>query len=189
MIPKHPVSEVKWVPIEKVKPNDYNPNSVATPEMKLLHLSMKEDGITQPVVTFYDENIDMYVIVDGFHRYTVIRTYEDIRESTGGTVPIVVIDKTISERRASTVRHNRARGKHAVMGMAQMVFDLLDEGWTEPDICNRLGMEPEEVIRLKHVTGFSKLFENTEYRQAWETRTQIKIRQAYEQRERNSKQS
>ena len=171
-----PVSYVRWVPVEQVEPNDYNPNSVAKTEMRLLYLSILNDGYSQPVVTIYDEARDKYVIVDGFHRYFTCKNNQDIRDRNHGLLPIVVLDKDINDRMASTVRHNRARGKHSVDGMANMVFKMLDEGWDDATICNQLGMEPEELLRLKHLTGFSKLFENAEYKKAWETRGQIKER-------------
>jgi len=177
---KHPVSDVRWVPIEQVEPNDYNPNSVARVEMGLLLTSILHDGYTQPVVTIYDADRDKYVIVDGFHRYFVMLSNEEVRASTGGLLPVVVIDKTISERMASTVRHNRARGKHSVQGMSSMVFKMLDDGMTDAQVCNELGMEPEELLRLKHITGFSKLFADREYNKSWVTRSQIRVRQEYE---------
>ena len=179
-MPKHlkdqPVDNVIWVPLDKVSPNDYNPNSVASQEMGLLHTSIKHDGYTQPIVTVYDKENDRYVIVDGFHRYFVCKTYPDISDRTGGKVPIVVIDKDINDRMASTVRHNRARGKHSVGGMSSMVFAMLDNGWEDADICNELGMEPDELLRLKHITGFSKLFEDVEYNKAWTTKHQILLK-------------
>ncbi len=171
-----PVDNVKWVKVDEVIANDYNPNSVARTELQLLYLSILNDGYTQPIVTIYDENIKKYVIVDGFHRYFVTKNNEDIRDRNHGYLPIVVIDKDINERMASTVRHNRARGKHSVTGMANMVFKMLDNGWEDADICNELGMEPDELLRLKHITGFSKLFEDKEYSKAWESRKQILIR-------------
>lgn len=175
----NPVAKVKWVPIEKVQANDYNPNSVATNEMKLLYLSIKNDGYTQPVVTIYDEAIDKFIIVDGFHRYTTMRVNKDIYNLNKGLLPIVVIDKDINDRMASTVRHNRARGKHSVSGMSNMVMEMLQNGMTDSEICTQLGMEPDELIRLKHITGFSVLFKNTEYGRSWETEQQIKLRRKY----------
>ena len=171
-----PVDRIRWVPVEMVEPNDYNPNSVAQQEMSLLYTSILHDGYTQPVVTIWDPEREKYVIIDGFHRYFTCRNNEDIRERNHGMLPIVVLDKKINDRMASTVRHNRARGKHSVTGMSNMVFSMLEKGWDEAHICQELGMEAEEVLRLKHVTGFSKLFENTEYRRAWETKNQIKLR-------------
>ena len=184
-----PVSRVRWVPIDQVIANDYNPNSVARNEMKLLHISVSHDGYTQPIVTIYDEVQDKYVIVDGFHRYLICKTYKDIAERTGNRVPIVVIDKPINDRMASTVRHNRARGKHSVDGMANMVFTLLDNGWDDAAVCNELGLEIEELVRLKHITGFSKLFEDVEYRKAWETSKQIKLRKDWEKQNAGSAQA
>jgi hypothetical protein len=168
-----PVDFVRWVPIEDVEPNDYNPNSVAAIEMGLLLKSIEADGYTQPVVTIFDPDRHKYVVVDGFHRYYLLKTQESLRARTGGLIPIVVIQKTIAERMASTVRHNRARGKHSVAGMANMVFAMLDSGMTDAAICNELGMEEEELVRLKHITGFSKLFENVEYKRSWVSKNQV----------------
>lgn len=175
-----PVDLIRWIPIEQVEPNDYNPNSVARIEMGLLLHSILADGYTQPVVTIYDPERDKYVIVDGFHRYYVMKSNTEVRAATGGLLPCVVIHKSISERMASTVRHNRARGKHSVNGMANLVFQMLDQGMSDADICNELGMEPEEILRLKHITGFSKLFANTDYNRSWVTRNQVDIRLKYE---------
>jgi ParB-like chromosome segregation protein Spo0J len=176
----NPVGDVQLVPVEKVHANDYNPNSVATKEMKLLYTSIKHDGYTQPVVTIYDTENDRYTIVDGFHRYTIMRTCPDIYEANKGLLPIVVIDKPINDRMASTVRHNRARGKHSVVGMSTMVFSMLDKGWSNGRICAELGVEAEELAKLKHITGFSKLYENEDYRKAWETKHQIELRKQYD---------
>ena len=180
MIKNHPITHIKWVPLEKVSANDYNPNSVAKNEMRLLYMSIKHDGYTQPIVTIYDEKQDIYVIVDGFHRHLVCKTYKDIYDSTDGMLPVVVIEKDINDRMASTVRHNRARGKHSVDGMANMVFNMLENGWDDAQICNELGMEVEELVRMKHVTGFSKLFENTEYKLSWQSKKQIQVKRKWE---------
>jgi len=182
-----PVNNVMWVPIEKVSANDYNPNSVARNEMRLLYISILHDGYTQPVVTVYDEEKDRYVIVDGYHRYLVMKSNKDIYDRTEGHLPVVVIKKDINDRMASTVRHNRARGKHSVSGMANMVFNMLDNGWTDPEICRELGMEVDELMRLKYVTGFAKLFENVDYQMAWETRRQIRLRMEGQENERREK--
>ena len=182
---KHPVSNVKWVNVDEVEPNDYNPNSVAGTEMGLLYTSIKHDGYTQPIVTIWDEEQGKYIIVDGFHRYFICKTNKDIQESTGGKVPIVVIEKDINERMASTVRHNRARGAHSVSGMSNMVFSMLDNGWGDAEICNHLGMSPDELLRLKHITGFSKLFADTEYNKAWVTKHQIRIKKEWEASEKS----
>jgi ParB-like chromosome segregation protein Spo0J len=175
-----PVDRIRWVPIDMVQPNDYNPNSVAKVELGLLYTSILHDGYTQPVVTIWDETVQKYVIIDGFHRYFTCRNNQDIRDRNCGMLPIVVLDKPINDRMASTVRHNRARGKHSVDGMSNMVFQMLENGWSEAEICAELGMEAEEVLRLKHITGFSKLFENMQYKKAWETKTQLKLRKQAE---------
>lgn len=172
---QQPIDNVLWVDITSVQPNDYNPNSVAKVEMGLLYKSIKHDGYTQPIVTIYDEELEKYVIVDGFHRYFVAKTQKDILERNHGKVPIVVIKKDINERMASTVRHNRARGEHSVTGMGNLVFKMFDNGMSDDEICNVLGMEAEEILKLKHVTGFSKLFEDTEYNKAWKSRNQLRI--------------
>lgn len=176
----NPVAQVRWVPIEQVTANDYNPNHVAGEEMKLLYLSIKSDGYTQPVVTIWDEKLKKYVIIDGFHRYTTMRMNKDISDMNGGLLPIVVLEKDINERMAATVRHNRARGKHSVQGMSNMVFEMLKNGKSDADICNELGMEAQELVKLKHVTGFSKLFADTKFSRAWETARQIEQRISYE---------
>ena len=170
----HPIGAVQWVHIDRVQANDYNPNSVAPHEMRLLHTSISQDGYTQPVVTIYDPDIDKFVIVDGFHRYTTMRVNQDIYNTTSGYLPIVVIDKPIVDRIAATVRHNRARGKHSVQGMSNLVFEMLREGVSDEDICNRLGLESEELLRLKHITGFAKLFAEHQYGKAWEHKNQIR---------------
>tara|TARA_R110002020_G_scaffold276392_1_gene491756 strand:+ start:1191 stop:1778 length:588 start_codon:yes stop_codon:yes gene_type:complete len=175
-----PVDRVIWVKIKKIAPNPYNPNVVAPNELLLLKHSIEHDGYTQPIVTTYNEERDKYIIVDGFHRYWVMKNDEGIRNKTDGKLPIVVIDKNESERMASTVRHNRARGKHQITGMANIVFSMLDNGVTDAEICEQLGLEVEELIRLKHVTGFSKLFAETEYNKSWETRRQIRLKRDYD---------
>lgn len=171
---KHnPVSCVQYIPLSKIKANTYNPNSVANPEMKLLHTSISHDGYTQPTVAFYDREKDEYTIVDGFHRYSVCMRFGDINALNRGYLPIVVIDKPIADRMASTVRHNRARGKHAVEGMSNIVLQMLKEGKTDAEVCLELGLEVDELIKLKHITGFAKLFEGAVYSSSWESNTQI----------------
>ncbi len=179
----HPVSIVRWVPMATVSSNQWNPNTVAKNEMQLLYTSIKADGYTQPVVVVeHDEKPGHYVVIDGFHRYTIMRTHEDIRDSTGGLIPVVVLDIPMNDRMASTIRHNRARGKHAIAGMSTMVYELLDNGWSDSQICQELGMEADELLKLKHITGFSKRFEDAEYRLAWESRKQIRNKIWYQER-------
>ena len=182
-----PVDRIKWVDINMVQANDYNPNAVAKVEMKLLHTSIMHDGYTQPVVTIFDESINKYVIIDGFHRYLTCKSYEDVRERNQGRLPIVVLKKDINDRMASTIRHNRARGKHSIKGMSNIVFEMLDNGWGDIEICNELGMEVEELIRLKHITGFSKLFDNAEYKQSWEHKKQLLIKKQFKDENPNVK--
>lgn len=176
---EHPVGRVQWIHIDRVQANDYNPNSVAAQEMRLLYTSIEQDGYTQPVVAIFDPEIEKYVIVDGFHRYTTMRTQKDIYDTTGGYLPVVVIDKPIADRVASTVRHNRARGKHSVAGMSNLVFTMLTEGESDASICNKLGLETEELQRLKYITGFAKLFEGHEYGRPVLTERQMKAKAAY----------
>jgi ParB-like chromosome segregation protein Spo0J len=176
----NPVNNVRWVPIEKVHANSYNPNSVALIEMRLLYVSILHDGYTMPIVTIYDREKDQYVIVDGFHRYSVMKRYKDIYEKNHGLLPVVVIDKSINDRMASTIRHNRARGKHSVDGMSNLVVQMLNNGWDDKKICDELGLEKEELIRLKHVTGYAKFFMDVSYSKAQESSKQIAERVEYE---------
>ncbi len=163
----HPVGAVRWVPISQVTANDYNPNKVAHTEMKLLHTSIAHDGFTQPCVTSWDPELQKYVIIDGFHRYSVMRLCPDIAEKTDGYLPVVVLEKSLADRMAATVRHNRARGTHSVQGMSNMVYKMLSEGRSDADICNELGLEAEELVRLKYISGYARLYKNVEYSRAW----------------------
>jgi ParB-like chromosome segregation protein Spo0J len=160
---KFPCLDVKLVPIVKVVSNDYNPNKVATPEMRLLKLSMELDGVTMPIVTYYDSEKDTYIVVDGFHRYTILKDHLH-----SDVVPVVVIDKPLDERMGSTIRHNRARGTHQIRPMSDVVIELTRQGWTETDICKKLGMELDEVIRLKQITGLKEAFANHVFSKSWE---------------------
>lgn len=163
-----PCMNPKLVPIDKVIANDYNPNRVANPEMKLLAHSIEEDGLTMPIVTFYDKEIDKYIVVDGFHRYTIIKDY-----FKSDVIPVVTIDKDIKERMASTVRHNRARGVHKVDLQADMVVELIKKGWSDEDVAKHLGMTFEEVLRLKQTTGIAALFKDRKHSRSWVTETQL----------------
>lgn len=152
-----PVYNIKKVPVNQIESNDYNPNKVATKEMELLYQSIKADGYTMPIVCFYDKESDKYIIVDGFHRYRIIKEHKDIYEREDGCLPISVIEKDINDRMASTIRHNRARGKHEVELQANLV-SMLKEGWNENKIMKELGMTLEEVQRLLGLTGiFSEI--------------------------------
>lgn len=165
---KSPVYNVISVPIEKIVANTYNPNTVAPPEMKLLYDSIKEDGYTMPIVCYYDKSEDKYVIVDGFHRYRVMLDYPDIREREGGKLPVSVIDKTLDNRMASTIRHNRARGSHDVDLMSNIIKELHELGRSDLWISKHLGMDKDEILRLKQVTGLAALFKDVEFGTAWE---------------------
>lgn len=151
---KSPVYKVRPVPIEKIEANNYNPNHVAKREMDLLYQSIKCDGYTMPIVCFYDNENDKYIIVDGFHRYIIMLMHEDIRNRENGMLPVSVIDKDMSDRMAATIRHNRARGKHEVELQASLVA-MLKEGWKEEKIMQELGMTLEEVQRLIGLKGIA----------------------------------
>lgn len=164
-----PVDCVLWVPSEQVVANDYNPNKVAPPEMKLLHTSIQEDGYTQPIVSFQEDN--HYEVVDGFHRNRIGKEYPDITKRIKGYLPITIINadrQDKADRIASTIRHNRARGKHEVEAMSKIVVDLARRNWSNDKIANELGMDADEVLRLKQITGLAELFADKEFSMAWE---------------------
>lgn len=163
-----PVYNIKKIHIDKIEANDYNPNSVASPEMKLLYDSIKEDGYTMPIVCYYDHERDKYIIVDGFHRYTIMKIHKDIYEREKGFLPVSIIDKDLSNRMASTIRHNRARGSHDIDLMSNIVAELVEMGKSNQWICKHLGMEPDEVLRLKQITGLASLFKDKEFSKSWE---------------------
>lgn len=158
-----PVYNVKAVPVEKICANSYNPNHVATPEMKLLYQSIKEDGYTMPVVCYYIKDEDVYELVDGFHRYTIMLTHKDIYDREGGMMPVVVIDKDLSNRMASTIRHNRARGSHDVELMSNIVNELVQAGMSDAWIMKNIGMDADELLRLKQISGLAVLFKDNEF--------------------------
>lgn len=164
---KSPVYNITTVPIEKITPNTYNPNSVAPPEMKLLYQSIKEDGYTMPIVCYYSEEDDTYIIVDGFHRYRIMLEYPDIYEREQGMLPVSVIDKPLDQRMASTIRHNRARGSHNVDLMSNIVKELHEIGRSDAWIAKHLGMDRDEILRLKQITGLTALFKEVDFGQAW----------------------
>lgn len=165
---KSPVYDIIAVPIEKIRANEYNPNSVAPAEMKLLYDSIKADGYTMPIVCYYHADDDMYEIVDGFHRYTVMLRHKDIYDRERGKLPVSVIDKPISDRMASTIRHNRARGSHDVDLMSNIVAELVEMGKSNNWISKHLGMSADEVLRLKQITGLASLFKDREFSKSWE---------------------
>lgn len=153
-----PVYNVISVPVEKVRANSYNPNRVAPPEMSLLELSIWEDGYTMPCVCYYNKEEDIYEIVDGFHRYTILKKSQRINEREKGMLPIVVINKDISNRMASTIRHNRARGMHNIDLMCEIVSELTKSGMSDEWIMKNVGMDRDELLRLKQISGLAELF-------------------------------
>lgn len=163
---KSPVYNVIAVPVEKIRANAYNPNAVASPEMKLLETSIWEDGYTMPVVCYYLEAEDIYEIVDGFHRYTVLKTSERVKERENNLLPVVVINKNINDRMASTIRHNRARGSHSIELMSNIVAELTESGMSDAWIIKHIGMDKDELLRLKQITGLASLFSNVEFTQS-----------------------
>ncbi len=163
-----PTYNIIAIPLEKIRANEYNPNSVAPDEMKLLYDSIKEDGFTMPVVTFYHPEDDMYEIVDGFHRYTVMLKHKDIYDRENGLLPCSVIDKPIGDRMASTIRHNRARGTHSVDLMSNILAELVEMGKSDMWISKHLGMSADEVLRLKQITGLASLFKGNDFCKSWE---------------------
>ena len=158
-----PCMNVKLIDTDKVKANDYNPNKVAPPEMKLLQTSIEEDGVTMPIVTYYDQEKDKYIVVDGFHRYTVLTKYLKCQQ-----IPIVVINKDISDRMASTIRHNRARGSHNIDLMSNIVAELVEMGKSDLWIAKNIGMDVDEILRLKQITGLAALFKDKDFSKSWE---------------------
>jgi ParB-like chromosome segregation protein Spo0J len=163
-----PVYGVRKVPVEMVQANVYNPNHVAPPEMKLLEKSIWEDGYTMPIVCYYLPDEGKYEIVDGFHRYLVIKQSRRIYEREDGCLPVSVIDKPIDERMASTIRHNRARGTHSVKLMQDIVQHVVEAGMGDTWIMNNFGMDADELLRLKQLSGLAALFEDREFSHAWE---------------------
>lgn len=164
-----PVDCVLWVPAEKVHANDYNPNTVAPPEMRLLALSIEADGYTQPIVTCPEDGL--HEIVDGFHRSRAGREVPAIRERTRGYLPVTEIKADRggkADRVAATIRHNRARGKHGVEAMSAIVVDLARRNWSDQKIARELGMEADEVLRLKQITGLAELFRDRDFSEAWD---------------------
>lgn len=162
-----PAYNVIAVPIEKIKPNTYNPNAVAPPELKLLYESIREDGYTMPIVCYYVKAKDIYVIVDGFHRYRVMLEHDDIYKREGGKLPVSIIDKPLDHRMASTIRHNRARGAHNVDLMSNIIKELHELGRSDAWISRNLGMDRDEILRLKQITGLTALFKDVKFGNAW----------------------
>lgn len=164
-----PVDCVLWVKSDEVTANDYNPNSVAPPEMELLRLSIMEDGYTQPIVSFNEGAF--YTVVDGFHRNRVGKECKDVKNRVHGFLPVVSINhgrEDRGDRIAATIRHNRARGKHMVSAMSDIVVELKRRNWSDQKIGKQLGMDPDEVLRLSQISGLAEMFADKEFSEAWE---------------------
>ena len=165
---KSPVYNIQAIPIEHIHANAYNPNHVAPPEMKLLYESIKEDGYTMPIVV-YPLGDGEYEIVDGYHRYTTMLLHRDIYEREGGKLPCSIIDKDKSNRMASTIRHNRARGSHSIELMMNIVGELKKAGMSDAWIMKEIGMDADELLRFKQLSGLAELFRDRDYSQTTET--------------------
>lgn len=162
-----PVYNVLAIPVNKIRANSYNPNAVADPEMKLLETSILEDGYTMPVVCYYIPTEDIYEIVDGYHRYTTLKNSKRIFEREKCLLPVVVIEKDESNRMASTIRHNRARGSHSIELMSNIVAELTGSGMSDAWILKHIGMDNDELLRLKQITGLAALFSDKEFSEAF----------------------
>ena len=163
----HPSLNVQLVPVDNVKGNDYNPNRVAPPEMELLKLSIRKDGLTMPVVVSAEKEKDDWVVVDGFHRTTVVQHSKDVRESLKGYLPVSKLHKDIEQRVTSTVRHNLARGTHQVELSAKLVVFLKKHNWSDVRIGKEIGMDADEVLRLKQTTGLAEAFADKDFSKSW----------------------
>lgn len=164
-----PVDCVLWIPSDKVTANDYNPNNVAPPEMKLLEISIEEDGFTQPIVSW--QNDGHYEVVDGFHRTRVGKEIKSIQKKLSGYLPVTIVNSDRLERGdriASTIRHNRARGKHQIQAMSDIIIELKRRMWSNEKIGRELGMDPDEVLRLSQISGLAEMFADHEFSEAWE---------------------
>lgn len=164
-----PVDCVMWVPADKVHGNDYNPNAVAPPEMRLLEHSIKMDGFTQPIVAYLEN--EHYTVVDGFHRTRVAKESSVIKKHLKGYVPVAIVRGSQADRKnrmAATIRHNRARGVHEVTPMIDLVASLIRDGWSDDEVAKELGMDADEVLRFKQHAGLPELFKDHQFSRAWE---------------------
>lgn len=171
-----PVDLVQWVKNDTVKANQYNPNSVAPVEMELLKTSISADGYTQPIVSMVDPSDEMREVIDGFHRHKVGKYDSDIQARIHGYLPVVTINESrtdIGDRMAATVRHNRARGTHAVDKMSDIVLDLKKRNWSDEKIAKNLGMDADEVLRLGQISGLAEMFAHREFSEAWESEGEV----------------
>ncbi|MEX1447575.1 IbrB-like domain-containing protein [Enterococcus sp. C76] len=163
-----PVYNLRKIPVDKIVANDYNPNVVAPVELKLLEQSILNDGYTMPIVCFYSKEKDVYEIVDGYHRFLVMKNSKKIAERENYQLPVVTIDKPTNERIASSIRHNRARGTHSIDSMVEIVHTLSETGLSDQWIMENMGMDKNELIRLKQISGLASLFKDREFSKGWE---------------------
>jgi ParB-like chromosome segregation protein Spo0J len=171
-----PVDLILWVKNDEVIANDYNPNNVAPPEMELLKTSILSDGYTQPIVTFPEE--DKITVIDGFHRSRVGKKDDEVKKRVHGYVPITTIRSTQEDkgdRMASTIRHNRARGKHRVDGMSEIVLELKRRNWSDNKIAKNLGMDADEILRLCQISGLREMFQGDEFSKAWDVEDNLEV--------------
>ncbi len=176
-----PVDLVTWVDRSKIEANDYNPNNVAPPEMELLRVSIASDGYTQPIVAWARE--DIHEVVDGFHRHRVGRECKEVAERIKGYLPITTINGDRADRGdriAATIRHNRARGKHAISSMSEIVVELKRRNWSDTKIGKELGMDPDEVLRLSQISGLTEMFADRDFSEAWESTSVIEAMELQE---------
>lgn len=173
---EEPVDCVLWVKGDMVEANEYNPNKVAPPEMKLLEISIDQDGYTQPIVSFPEDG--HYTVVDGFHRHRVGKESKKVRQRVKGYLPVTIIRpdrEGYEDRVAATIRHNRARGKHQIQAMSEIVQELARRNWTDAKISRELGMDADEVLRLKQISGLAEMFADREFSEAWRLEAEEKV--------------
>lgn len=168
----HPCLAPQLVPTDSVQANDYNPNKVAPPELSLLRVSIRKDGLTMPVVVADSPDAGC-TVVDGFHRRTIAASDKQVRESLEGYLPVVKLNKPLEDRIAATVRHNMARGAHQTELSAKLILMLRSHDWSDDRIAKELGMQSDEVLRLKQVTGLAEAFSDREFSRAWEADTAL----------------
>ncbi len=163
---KEPISSILWIPISKIKSNNYNPNKMATPEKKILTRSLLYHGITSPLVVLPEKD-KQYLLLDGYHRFKIIKREKILKERLKNKIPVVVLNISNEEGIVATIRHNRARGKHQIQQMSEVVKTLTENGWSTKKIMNELGMENDEVLRLKQFSGLGNLFKDEDFSLSW----------------------
>jgi len=163
-----PVYNIKKISIDKIKANDYNPNRIASPEFKLLELSILEDGFTMPIVCYHNKKDDMYEIVDGLHRFLIAKNNKTINQREKNSIPVSIIEKPLKNRFASSIRHNRARGENLLELMQNFIYksienNKIDDNW----MMKNYGLDKDELLRLKQLTGIKELFKDKDFSKTW----------------------